>query len=1272
MERFKRLRVSEVNPHLICVLCGGYYIDATTIIECLHTFCKTCIVGYLEASRHCPVCDNLVHKTKPHLRLRPDHTLQDLVYKLVPGLFQDEMKKRREFYKEEIESGRVGENGIPEERERIIYSADEHISLVIELSSDGNAPYSTSGRSSRQPRLEAADRRYLSCPGNFTVGHLKKFIKMKFNLCDRFQIDFYHTDETLHDHYTLVDIAYIYSWRRKGPLRLYYAVYTNQAKRFKADVEDTVPMETDATNASDLKTETSGYLTDDEKNISEIDKSFSQESDESKHDSVLEGDGIDIENKTVKIGDIKITEKPVISPDEEKPEKEKTENVKYDSKEERTVSGKKLELKDIPDKMKLDKTKDISECVNADSKLDSNAVESKADSVTDLKDKEKVSVDRKCEKPEFSGKENSSQETEMSKPDKCEKQVTADEIKKHQAKVKPEMVEASTGTCIVSTADEAEKCNIGIFKQSKSVLTDEDISEPVVSSTQNTQGCQTEPPGSSPTEKLDVPHSSEVDVTRSTVSPSCKSTADVSCETDNFVISRQMSVDSVSVSTETEKNDAGSDGKKLVDCSTDVYDFPKSESEHKLTVDCSTDFDGFPADSTKRKALSVDCSTHVSNLSTSSNKRKSIDNETNTESNKTFKKSDAKAYKRSYSYSGHLSTPKAAYLAQPLSPTKMKFTSPKSPVKTLPNSVTPKSPSRAETTGFQSQYQSFVRTEITYRFDEEDPPVSKHLSVPKCRISPSMSLSQSFSTSQKTKSVSKTGRPRGRPPKNRSLECLPLPKEKKHKSRSHSPKHRKNSEKEKEKDSNCSGIDKMKCSKSANSEPSKSPTAYSWINKIDGGSKQDADRKSQKSKQDSTTDKNASDLRIPKQFLYFSNGQYTIATVSSLSTLKQSSPVSPPPKTVFTADINGKNKTKTTDNEPKKQKYTPTTQSIKQSETKGNEKCEQKFEKPVDAVKTVQKKEKPKALNKLENLTESQTSHKIDSNQNRIMKLSTDMANQMSSVQETDRDIETNNKDTNKDVNKDISKEKPAASLPEYRHQSPFFASISNAAKLQSPHRPTAHLNVPNLSSHFSGTHHLYSQGRFTGDRLGTPIYRSFSMNDKSPTATMASKFEEARRFEAIASASQCGFLGPFPGPYLGLMHSHLVSSLPPPPPLSKPGHYPDSSRSLSFSESSNSLSQNTAKLLTKPTYTATPKGKEKSIDRIISAITEMRAKKETQEQLNGIDLSTKGNRQTDKSKEALNESKVDKFEFTDDDVTVRSTKKVTSKSESDSRKDTV
>lgn len=34
-----KLKLSDLNPHLMCVLCGGYYIDATTIIECLHS-CK--------------------------------------------------------------------------------------------------------------------------------------------------------------------------------------------------------------------------------------------------------------------------------------------------------------------------------------------------------------------------------------------------------------------------------------------------------------------------------------------------------------------------------------------------------------------------------------------------------------------------------------------------------------------------------------------------------------------------------------------------------------------------------------------------------------------------------------------------------------------------------------------------------------------------------------------------------------------------------------------------------------------------------------------------------------------------------------------------------------------------------------------------------------------------------------------------------------------------------------------------------------------------------
>lgn len=1029
-------------------------------------------------------------------------------------------------------------------------------------------------------------------------------------------------------------------------------MYTNQAKRLKTENEENIPMETDApdvTNTSDLKTETSGYITDDERILSENDKSFSQESDESRNDSVLEGDGIDIENKTVQVGEIKITEKNEIQPNIEKVVRlqpaiqEEKEHVGDNTKSTNSVGAIKTNITyksaEADDKIKLaaQSSKDPVKTIESETNL------------IDHQNESCVIETKQSETTEMKNEPNETEKTEVSiKPDGSEKKRIESDLMKNDSVVKPEMVEASTGTNIVSTA--SGKCNVQIPKQSS--MTDDDISEPVVSSTQNTQGCQTEPPESSITDTIEIPHSSEVDITRSAVSPLYKSTVDVSCETDNFVLSRQMSFDSVSVSTETEvdNNESKSTSRKLVDCSTDVYDFPKSELDEKLTVDCSTDLEGFPADSTKRKALTVDCSTSIENLQTASSKRKSMDNESYIESMKNFKKSEAKACKRSYSYAGHLHTPKTAYLAQPLSPTKLKFTSPKSPVRSPPNTPAPKSPSRAEPSGFQSQYQSFVMElpENTYRFDEDDPPKPiKPVTLHKSGNNTTVSLPSSLK-----KPLSKSGRPRGRPPKNRPIDSLPPPKEKKHKSRSHSPKHRKN-EKDKDRTCNLGAMDTIKVNNSVSSDSARTSTAYAWINKIDNGSKSPSERKVQKQKQESSCEKTPSDLRIPKQFLYFSNGQYTIATVSSLNTLKQSSPVSPPPKTVFTSDINIKTLSKISTTDIKNQNNSNTVHHVKHIGDKNTDKTESsepKVEQFVDISRSIQQHEKQtKSQQKQKRLLDSDTSHKKDLNQNKIVRTQAENTKQTANV----NDSETN-ADSNKDTNTDLSKDKPPVSVPEYRHQSPFFASISNAAKLQAPHRPTAHLNVPNLTSHFSGTHQLYSHGRYANERLGTPIYRSYSMNDKSSSPTMTSKFEEARRLEAIASASQCGYLAPFPAPYLGLMHSHLVSSLPPPPPLSKHGHFPEPTRSLSFSDnasSSTSLSQNAAKHLTKVNY-SNPKGKEKSIDRIISAITEMRTKKETQEQLNGIDLSTKSSRQSGKSKELISEQKLDKFEFTDDDDT--------------------
>ena len=32
-----KVKMKELNEHIVCCLCAGYFIDATTITECLHT-----------------------------------------------------------------------------------------------------------------------------------------------------------------------------------------------------------------------------------------------------------------------------------------------------------------------------------------------------------------------------------------------------------------------------------------------------------------------------------------------------------------------------------------------------------------------------------------------------------------------------------------------------------------------------------------------------------------------------------------------------------------------------------------------------------------------------------------------------------------------------------------------------------------------------------------------------------------------------------------------------------------------------------------------------------------------------------------------------------------------------------------------------------------------------------------------------------------------------------------------------------------------------------
>lgn len=83
--RTLRFQPRILNPYLVCTLCMGYYNDATTIIECLHTFCRSCISRHLRDCSECPECGCGLGPNPKEL-LRMDRTLQAIVNKVFPHL----------------------------------------------------------------------------------------------------------------------------------------------------------------------------------------------------------------------------------------------------------------------------------------------------------------------------------------------------------------------------------------------------------------------------------------------------------------------------------------------------------------------------------------------------------------------------------------------------------------------------------------------------------------------------------------------------------------------------------------------------------------------------------------------------------------------------------------------------------------------------------------------------------------------------------------------------------------------------------------------------------------------------------------------------------------------------------------------------------------------------------------------------------------------------------------------------------------------------------
>ncbi|XP_046846160.1 polycomb complex protein BMI-1-like isoform X2 [Xenia sp. Carnegie-2017] len=188
-------------------------------MECLHSFCKRCIVKFLETSCNCPVCHTEIHKTRPLLHVRPDPVLQDIVYKLVPSLYDDYHKAKQELKKhllanenseeEKVAELKDGVNGVVPHIPDPIYVTLEH----------------RQRNRNKNEQVKIFPIRYLRCPSAMPVKILKKFLRTKFFVKDTQEVEVSRSDEVLFDHLTLKEVARIYGrYGKLAPLDLNFDV----------------------------------------------------------------------------------------------------------------------------------------------------------------------------------------------------------------------------------------------------------------------------------------------------------------------------------------------------------------------------------------------------------------------------------------------------------------------------------------------------------------------------------------------------------------------------------------------------------------------------------------------------------------------------------------------------------------------------------------------------------------------------------------------------------------------------------------------------------------------------------------------------------------------------------------------------------------------------------------------------------------------------------------------------------------------------------------
>ena len=90
-------RVNLVTSSIKALLCL-LSCDGNLTLFILFSVCKSCLLQRIESGRtSCPSCGIQLQRSRLSDQLRLDHAVQALVYAAVPGLFEEEQRRRKHF-----------------------------------------------------------------------------------------------------------------------------------------------------------------------------------------------------------------------------------------------------------------------------------------------------------------------------------------------------------------------------------------------------------------------------------------------------------------------------------------------------------------------------------------------------------------------------------------------------------------------------------------------------------------------------------------------------------------------------------------------------------------------------------------------------------------------------------------------------------------------------------------------------------------------------------------------------------------------------------------------------------------------------------------------------------------------------------------------------------------------------------------------------------------------------------------------------------------------